>query len=43
MNTEDLVKIKKALDKPSSYEACRAMEKLLLEMGYYLAAPNATH
>jgi len=40
MDKEDLVKIRKAVASKSDDEACRALEKVLLEMGYYLAVPN---
>ena len=39
MTEKDLVKIRGALEKPTLLEACREMEKVLLEMGYYLAVP----
>jgi hypothetical protein len=40
MDKEDLEKIKKALNKKTDDEACRAVERTLLEMGYYLAVPK---
>jgi len=40
MNEVDLVKIREALEKETLAEACQAMEKVLLEMGYYLAVPH---
>ncbi len=39
MNEADLAKIKRALEKETLLEACREMEKVLLELGYYLAVP----
>ncbi len=36
----DLVKIKEALERDTIKEACLAMEKVLLELGYYLAIPS---
>ena len=40
MNEADLVKIRGALEKETLTEACREMEKVLLELGYYLAVPH---
>ena len=40
MTEADLVKIKGALEKDTLTEACQAMEKVLLELGYYLAVPH---
>lgn len=39
MNEADLVKIREALEKETLGEACRAMEKVLLELGYCKAIP----
>ncbi len=40
MDKLDLAKIRKALDKETDYEAGQSLERVLLEMGYYLAVPN---
>ena len=40
MNEADLVKIRGALEKETLEEACREMERVLLELGYYLAVPH---
>ena len=40
MNEADLCKIRDALAQPTLAEAIRAMQKTLLELGYYLAVPN---
>lgn len=39
MNEVDLVKIRGALEMETLTDACREMEKVLHEMGYYLAVP----
>lgn len=40
VNEADLVKIRTALEKETLEEACCAMEKVLLEMGYYRVVPK---
>ena len=40
MTEVDLVKIRTALEKDTLDEACREMERVLLELGYYLAVPK---
>ena len=39
MNEADLVKIRTALEQEPIEKAFRAMEKVLLELGYYQATP----
>ena len=39
MTEVDLVKIRTALEKDTLDEACREMERVLLELGYYKAEP----
>lgn len=40
MNEKDLAKIREASEKDTIEEACSAMEKVLLELGYYMAVPK---
>lgn len=39
MDEAELAKIKKALEEDTTEKACREIEKVLLELGYYRAVP----